>query len=778
MDNIFPFLWVTGSDCNYVSEIEAIKNAGIDAFIIESRIHPDFCGEGFWKDCDVIIKAAKELNMRVWFLDDKAYPTGFANGKASLYKNAKPLHVVCDNFVAVSDGEVMQFKAGADGDSLIAALAFPYENDEPVLEKYIDISKDLKGKWFLPVLPKGIYRIACVYSSFRGAEKPDYIDPLNPDSVDVLINEVYEKIYERYKDDFGNTVAGFFSDEPRLCDGFTSTKFAYGAGALNHKLGLLGAAYPYSDELFNKISSLYPEFTKKDFVALWYDTPDYKEIRSAFMSAVTDLYAENFSQRIGKWCKNHNVFYAGHIIEDMNAHTKSGCSVGHYFKSQSGQNLAGIDVVLHQIRPYSINVDNISYACGYANQNFFSYTMPMLAVSDAFLCRDKSGSLCEIFGAYGWGESISDMKWMADVMLSAGIDHFVPHAFCPETDSKDCPPHFYKGGKNPLYRPFIALISYMKTVLKHTDKKFRPKVGVLYQAESDWAGCNINIDGICRILSNKHVPFMIVPQEKILSSEIEVLIVADGTYTPIWVKTAINTARQNGIAVVNSIDADTTDFSKYIPYVKYIKSDENVKVLYARNIMFFQMEDGISEIETQESGDYCLFDVMNGIKTPVNKIFTLNLKAGETRLLIKEKCENYTLIRTDLITDRYNVYYLKNGNFIQLGANTKPMPVNMLIPDYSGTIKYETQIDVLEGGAYQLEFDKIGGSLELVINDKSYGFRFCNNAKYRIELEKGKHELQFLFYNTLANTEQDVLSSFYNLDFFGLTKSPVLYKLK
>ncbi len=35
-------------------------------------------------------------------------------------------------------------------------------------------------------------------------------------SVRVLVDEVYEKHYARYKAYFGNTIAGFFSDEPEL----------------------------------------------------------------------------------------------------------------------------------------------------------------------------------------------------------------------------------------------------------------------------------------------------------------------------------------------------------------------------------------------------------------------------------------------------------------------------------------------------------------------------------------------------------------------------------
>lgn len=75
------------------------------------------------------------------------------------------------------------------------------------------------------------------------------------------------------------------------------------------------------------------------------------EIRVAYMDAVTRLYQEAFCMQLGEWCRAHGVEYIGHIIEDMNAHARLGCSDGHYFRALDGQDMAGIDIVLHQVMP-------------------------------------------------------------------------------------------------------------------------------------------------------------------------------------------------------------------------------------------------------------------------------------------------------------------------------------------------------------------------------------------------------------------------------------------
>ena len=87
---ILPFLWLHGEPQERLrEEILAIKNSGINEFCAESRPYEDFCREKWWEDFGFILKTAKELGMRVWLLDDKKFPTGYANGYLELPENAR-----------------------------------------------------------------------------------------------------------------------------------------------------------------------------------------------------------------------------------------------------------------------------------------------------------------------------------------------------------------------------------------------------------------------------------------------------------------------------------------------------------------------------------------------------------------------------------------------------------------------------------------------------------------------------------------------------------------
>ena len=53
-----------------------------------------------------------------------------------------------------------------------------------------------------------------IYFTQNGGGRTDYMNIASRASVKVLLDKVYEPVYERYGEDFGKTFAGFFSDEP------------------------------------------------------------------------------------------------------------------------------------------------------------------------------------------------------------------------------------------------------------------------------------------------------------------------------------------------------------------------------------------------------------------------------------------------------------------------------------------------------------------------------------------------------------------------------------
>ena len=76
-NNIFPFLWMRGESEEVIrTEMEKISESNIRAVCLEARPHPDFAGEGWWHDVDIVLDEAKKRGMKIWILDDSHFPTG------------------------------------------------------------------------------------------------------------------------------------------------------------------------------------------------------------------------------------------------------------------------------------------------------------------------------------------------------------------------------------------------------------------------------------------------------------------------------------------------------------------------------------------------------------------------------------------------------------------------------------------------------------------------------------------------------------------------------
>ncbi len=468
---------------------------------MESRPHNFFCEEQWWEDMDVILEEAEKRGMRVWILDDKHFPTGYANGLIpKKYPHLRKWQLIEEHVDVIGPAPESAIllsdhaSGGAqeEADILLGVYAYKRsEEGENILGEPIDLTQSVKGRYVYWDIPKGVYRVFALYKSRRGADKNDYIHMIDPESVRVLIEAVYEPHYARYKRYFGNTLAGFFSDEPSfgnvsLDRGGASPSF------YDHKLGQPALALPWTDEVLCRMEKELGKEALPLLPALWYTLDDgMPDARIAYMNAVTLLWREAFSMQLGSWCRERGVEYIGHIIEDMNAHARLYCSGGHYFRSLEGQDMAGIDVVLHQIIPGMAHHIHASIvAGGMADSAFFDYVLARLAASLAHIeSRMKGRAMCEIFGAYGWAEGVPMMTHLLDHMLVRGINYFVPHAFSPKFPDPDCPPHFNAGGNNPQFAAYAELMRYGNKVCHLLEGGTEVvSAAILYHAEAEWSG--------------------------------------------------------------------------------------------------------------------------------------------------------------------------------------------------------------------------------------------------------------------------------------------------
>ena len=779
MDKIFPFLWVKGESHECIEkEMRAIKQLGIDAVCVESRTHPDFCGETWFVDMRFILQTAKNLDMRVWLLDDAHYPTGWANGNIEKHPEDRAWHLKAE-FKDVC-GELNGAKVylpQAEEDIVYHIFLVKRTANKLDLSEVLDVTKNYANGYVKLPDVVGSYKLIRLSKSREGYERPCYVDMCNPNSVDRLIEAVYEPHYQHFKGEFGKTFVGFFSDEPRFAnaamEGFGITN------AYQCTLGIEGMCYPWSDEV-DEILAL----PKEELLSLWWDCGEKtSEIRCNYMAAITDCYGKYFSGRLANWCHEHGVMYAGHIIEDMNAHTHMGCSAGHYFKSQEGADFASIDVVLHQIKAFETqNCTRAPICDGYADPQFFIYTLAKLASSCARIDKEKQGrALCEIFGAYGHGESVRTMLFLLNHMLSRGINVFIPHAFSMENNDTDCPPYFNMNGKNPALPGYGVLFGYMKKMTELlSGGKADIKTAILYHAEAEWSGkpC-MHTDVVAKYLTENQIDFDILPVDKLKDAVVKgdsvcvgnvkykTILVPYAEYLPEYAKKLLATVEKYTLWV----DEKVSNIDKFIVQAKTYSlhhSERDLRIMaYEKenNKFLFLFNEGYAPIQNSLSIKQGVYEIENplteekfyyqGTQLPID------MQSGET-WIIREKegvCEKSVHEKQIQPTWEISARAWNEQAFAYVTTSSKESDIHDLasFENFSGEIKYKTSISLTAGErlclTYRGEYCRVcvDGHTSVSIDGKAVSKEIKKDGIYEVEVSIG---------SSLGYSEHDTFSQY------------------
>lgn len=618
---ILPFFWQHGESRELLCEgMERIHESGIGAVCVESRPHPDFLGEGWWKDLDVIMEKAKELGMRVWVLDDAHFPSGFCGGKItedSPYGKTYLTHYGID---VVGPRSGCSFMVNLEpGEKLVGVVIGKRDPKDPFhITEVTDITADVADGRVFADIPDGLWCVNVMKTTRKGTGRKNYISTIDRDAVRFFIDTVYEAHYEHYQEEFGKTFAGFFSDEPEIgnCLG------EYGHDA---SIGKPDMKLPWSRTVEAELRKKWGTAFACNLMSLWLNTDSNPQksnktglLRAQFMELISKLYGENFCTQIGDWCRAHQAEYIGHVIEDGGSHAHLGLGTGHFFRALWGQDMSGIDVVLQQIRPQldQIRFHSIGGSIGYHGE-FFHYGLAKLGASLGHLDPKKKGrTMCEVFGAYGWSEGLKLMKWLLDHMLVNGVNYFVPHAFTmKDFPDPDCPPHFYARGMNPQFPYFKYLMKYCNRV-SHLISGGRhvPCAALLYTAEQEWMGEFIPFETAGREMTTAQIDFEVLPGEYLLSVAVEngflcwgeeqvrVLVVPGSRCISAAMAAWLKQAAKNGLTIIfygrrpDILEADGSLSSDWM-----LQKDESDRMMVCekKELARLMKELGFYELQTQ-----------------------------------------------------------------------------------------------------------------------------------------------------------------------------------
>ena len=810
---LLPFYWQHGDHTDKIPEqIQTIYDSGCRAFCVESRPHDDYAGEGWWRDMDIIIEEAQKRGMKVWILDDDKFPTGHANGLlAQKYPNLRQWNIAEKHIDIVGPmkcGSVMLPDNGHEH-QIIGVYAYRRHKDkEEICESEgVNLSSNVSNGYVYWDVPEGVWRIFFYFKTRQGIFK-DFIDMTNPESVHVLIEAVYEPHYERYKEHFGKTIEGFFSDEP--CFG---NDFRY--GVTDMRAGKSGIRLPWNDKVMDIMKEHLGYDPISKFNLLWYEDDRNGELqcelRYAYMNAICELYSTAFNKQLADWCQAHGVKYIGHVIEE--ASTSVGA--GHFFKATRWQDYSGIDVVLHQVMP---GMDDFTHSScsskGFLDGEFYHYVLAKLGASLSHIePKMKGRAMCEALGAYGWAEDTTVMKYILDHFMVRGINHFVPHAFDSKFPDPDCPPHFGIEGKDPSFDGFSALMTYTNKVCHLLcGAGHVAKVAILYEAENEWAsrfGNAMKATPIAKDLYDAHIDFDIIPYDYIDAEKVadgklclcdekfEVLIVPFADHIAQNCLNVLSKVKEKGLKVIfvngkpenADFDADIIELERLSDKLKatglldvvFEDGCDKIRMYHCRrdgNDIFMFANEDMKHIDTKVKlpccGKFAHIDLANeeyfGCETE-NGEFELSLDHAQSIFLIfgddyglEAKPELIGAIHVSPEFDLSMASFENLDSFELIGHYTSFFNVTApdFKPTFSGKMKYDFEIDVnADTSKVVLDLGLVGQSCRLLVNGKDLGVRFSSPYSYDITkaITNGKNTISVVVGNTLVQKVRDRFST-------------------
>ena len=835
---ILPFFWQHGETEEVLREyMRAICDANIREVCLEARPHPDYAGEQWFHDVDIILDEAKKLGMKLWILDDAHFPSGQAAGKmadapAELCKQflnytmvdvcgpvpqtaihvAKMAKDYPNPFAQASifaQGEKRRF----DDDALFAVIASRLDGKPGDIYHLDDTLLDLtsavdESGWLSWDVPKGSWRVFVIYQTRNGGGRSGYVNFLSRKSCRVQIDACYEPHYERYKEEFGETILGFFSDEPEIGN-------VIGYDGATAGIGNMTMPLPWSDEMPALMEERFGKDYARKIVALWMNVGSEAftaDVRCGYMDIVTRQCQRNFGEQIGDWCREHGVEYIGHIVEDCDMSPKLGASQGHFFRALWGQDWAGIDDIGGQVTLGGANISHKTFMGSAADGEFYHHELGKLGTSLADIDPKKKGrSMCEIFGAYGWDEGTRLMKYEMDHFLVRGINHYVPHAFSPkEFPDPDCPPHFYAHGKNPLYAPFGHLMKYANRVCHLINGgRHEVDVAVLYHAESEWAGGDyMDVVKPARVLDDAQIDFDFIPADvfsvpedfmasfdgkclEVAEQCFKALVIPGADFVPQAVLDFAGKAKNAGFPVffVEKVpdgadrfevtplggladalrEAGLLDAVSDVAFADlqvyhyshadaacYLISNESASEVYKGNItlpvsgvpyVYDALENKVCRTAYETAGGGVRLDLTI---EPYQLVIVVIPTGEDTLNAIAVDAPVYGGTVRE-VSGPWKVSFVENECYPQFGdVMQMEVPENVLKhrPDFSGVIRYES---TFEGSAQLVAVEDAYESAEVWINEKYAGMRIC--PPYRFDVgslcEQGENRLRIEVRTTL-----------------------------
>lgn len=396
MNQIIPF-WMLNDRLrkgNLILQLKKLKQMGIDQVVVHPRfgLRTKYLSLKWFRAIRIILVWSRKNNFKIWIYDELNWPSGYAGGQV-------------------------------------------LENDPRLIGK--KLVKTSNG-----------YRVEAI--SWKAAySRHNYTDLLDPRTTELFIKLVYEKYYKNFKDYFGTTLAGFFTDEPGMYCNF-----------VGHDLNSI----PWTNE-FSKYFKKINGYSLDDHMSSLWLGSDLRDIqyRVDYWKTISLLYQESYFKKLQQWCHSKKILFVGHLLAEESL-VNSVRTQGDFFGAMKYFDWAGYDLLSNLEQKHIITAKLASSAK-------YGYGLKKVCA--------------ETFGVFGRSLNIKEMKLVSGWQIKNGLDVLVPHAFFYSQRGKrryDCPPSFFERKYRKSFKSFVKCV---QNIIR-SEKAEEAKVAVYYPRETVW----------------------------------------------------------------------------------------------------------------------------------------------------------------------------------------------------------------------------------------------------------------------------------------------------
>ena len=445
-------------------QIDVYQKMGIGGFHIHCRTGLDtpYLGDEFMDCVKASVDKAKAEDMKAWLYDEDRWPSGFGGGLVTENPDYRMQSLL---FTTRPYGTVEKVEANMPN-----ANAARSENGVLLARYAVTLDAEgclAEGRRLTPTeeLPEALSPSSghTIWYAYLEKAMPaawfngqTYVNTLKKEATERFLETTHERYKEAVGSEFGKTIPGIFTDEPQ----FAAKQFFTSPDALEDRI------LPFTDELPDEFLKRFDSDFLDDLPQLFWELPDAQAsvFRYRYHDLVADLFAQNYSGVLGKWCRENNMQLTGHMMAEGSLNSQTG-STGEAMRSYIHYDLPGIDIL----------------------NDALEFTTAKQAQSAARQ-QGARGIMSELYGVTNWDFDFMGHKGQGDWQAALGVVlrvHHLTWVSMKGEAKRDYPASI--GYQVPWFERYSLVEDHFARVnVALTTGRPLVRVGVIHPVESFW----------------------------------------------------------------------------------------------------------------------------------------------------------------------------------------------------------------------------------------------------------------------------------------------------